>query len=104
MRALATALALAISLVAASSASAKIAYQKGKGIYVADNAGKHAKKLGTGTYPTISPDGKRILFVKKNQVYLEQVSSKRKVKLALRQSGIARRVSCSPDGTKVATV
>jgi Tol biopolymer transport system component len=94
----------AIGLFAAANASASIVYQKGTKIYAADNAGKHAKKLGKGSYPSIAPDGKRLLFVRKNQVYLMRLPGKQTVKLDLHQRGIAARVSWSPDGSKVVTV
>jgi TolB protein len=58
---------VAISLCVAFSALVnaerrKIAYERGKNIFVADADGTHSRKIAEGALPEISPDGTRVAF------------------------------------------
>ena len=48
--------------VAAEDSARKLAYEKDRRVWVANLDGTGAKKIGTGLFPDISPDGTRVAF------------------------------------------
>ncbi len=76
--------ALFLSLCSAvATAAPVIAFQRDADIWVAEVDGSHPKKIATGSYPAISPDGTRIVFNtggEKRRIALVEVASK-KVKM-----------------------
>jgi TolB protein len=54
-------LCVAFSLLV-NAGQRKIAYARGDNIFVADIDGAHQKKIATGAFPEISPDGARVAF------------------------------------------
>jgi TolB protein len=53
-------LAALLAAAPASAAPARIAYQRGNSVWVADADGAHARRLAAGDCPELSPDGRRI--------------------------------------------
>ncbi|MEP6668834.1 MAG: translocation protein TolB [Chthoniobacter sp.] len=48
--------------VAAEDSTRKLAYERDRKVWVANLDGSGAKKIGTGLFPVISPDGTRVAF------------------------------------------
>lgn len=68
MRAPAALLALALAVAPPSTAAplppphARIAFERDNGVWVADSAGQHARRVARGNLPELSPDGTRVAY------------------------------------------
>ena len=91
-----------VVLALAPAAQATIAYEKFGSVYSISDSGKGARKLAKGGSPAISPDGKRVVFVK-GSGRLYTVSAKGGKVRALARTALAGSVvAWSPDGTAIA--
>lgn len=73
-------------------------------IYLIPFAGGTPKLLSDGTGPTFSPDGKRIAFLKKGQIWYAVLGTDLKTRQLLTIRGGAGSLRWSPDGSKLAFV
>ncbi|HYW17527.1 MAG TPA: prolyl oligopeptidase family serine peptidase, partial [Allosphingosinicella sp.] len=67
-------------------------------IFVAATAGGEPVRVGDGHSPTFSPDGARLAFTRRGEVWLWQSGEARKLASA---GGEIRRLQWSPDGTRL---
>ncbi|MDP9476105.1 MAG: hypothetical protein M3R38_10555 [Actinomycetota bacterium] len=79
---------------------AKIAFERGDGIYVMEADGSAQKHLGAGSAPAWSPDGKRIAFVK-NTIYTMGADGSDERSL-MELPSKCYEPAWSPDGAKIA--
>ncbi len=57
--------------------------------------------LGEGDYPTISPDGKNVAYIKKDEVWISPVDGSKPEKKMFHARGNCNTISWSPDGSKL---
>ena len=79
MRQLAVFFAVAVSvhLLGASEFQQRIAFEREDFVWVANRDGTDAKKVAAGTFPSLSPDGKRVVFTtteKTGNTYLRRIA------------------------------
>jgi dipeptidyl aminopeptidase/acylaminoacyl peptidase len=73
-------------------------------IWVVSMDGSALHKVGQGSSPKISPDGKRVAFLSGGQVWLGYLDSVNNAKKLFQSRGSQESVRWSPDGTKLAFV
>lgn len=83
-----------------------IAIQPGveRAIWMVNVDGSGLKKLATGYYPKLSPDGKSIAYLNSGQVWLVNLDSAGKGKKLFHSRGTQSNMRWSPDGSKLAFV
>lgn len=83
-----------------------IAVQPGveRAIWMMNADGSDLKKMATGFYPKLSPDGKSIAYLNAGQVWLVKVDSAGKGKKLFHSRGSQGNMRWSPDGTRLAFV
>ncbi len=83
-----------------------IAVQPGveRAIWIINTDGTHAKKLATGFYPKLSPDGKSIAYLNAGQVWTVKLDSAGQGKKLFHARGSQNNIRWSPDGSKITFV
>jgi dipeptidyl aminopeptidase/acylaminoacyl peptidase len=83
-----------------------IAIQPGveRAIWIVNTDGSELKKLATGFYPKLSPDGKSIAFLNAGQVWLVKTDSAGTGQKLFHSRGSQSNMRWSPDGSKLAFV
>ncbi|MCK6616782.1 MAG: prolyl oligopeptidase family serine peptidase [Cyclobacteriaceae bacterium] len=75
-----------------------------RAIWVINVDGSNLKKLATGFYPKLSPDGKSLAYLSSGQVWLVKLDSAGKGKKLFHSRGSQSNMRWSPDGSKLAFV
>lgn len=74
-----------------------------RNLYIIDKDGSNLRKIGPGTYPKISPDGKTLAYLKNKQIWTATLSDTIQKPQKLFQSrGSQSQIRWSPDGSKIA--
>lgn len=83
-----------------------IALQSGveRAIWIMNTDGSNLKKLATGFYPKLSPDGKSIAYLNAGQVWLVKIDSAGTGRKLFHSRGSQNNMRWSPDGSKLAFV
>jgi len=75
-----------------------------RAIWIMNVDGSNVKKLATGFYPKLSPDGKSIAYLSSGQVWLVKLDSAGKGRKLFHSRGSQSNMRWSPDGNKLAFV
>ena len=75
-----------------------------RAIWIMNTDGSNLKKLATGFYPKLSPDGKSIAYLNAGQVWLVKTDSAGKGKKLFHSRGSQNNMRWSPDGGRLAFV
>jgi len=73
-------------------------------VWVVPLAGGTPKKLGEGNGPAVSPQGDRVAFLSKDQIWVVKIDGSEKASQLVHAKGDARGLKWSPDGSKLAYV
>jgi dipeptidyl aminopeptidase/acylaminoacyl peptidase len=73
-------------------------------VWVISAAGGAPKKLGEGRAPALSPDGKQVAFIYKDQVWIAGIEGLISAEQLMHTEGRANSLRWSPDGTMLAFV
>ena len=73
-------------------------------IWVVPLAGGTPKKLAEGNGPAVSPQGDRVAFLSKNQIWIVKIDGSEKASQLVHALGNASDLKWSPDGSKLAYV
>ncbi|HNT18952.1 MAG TPA: prolyl oligopeptidase family serine peptidase [Saprospiraceae bacterium] len=77
----------------------------GQSIWIMDRDGSHLRNIGPGTSPSISPDGRQLVFLHRGEVWISDLNDTAKPVQKLFQSrGTMAQLRWSPDGNKLAFV
>jgi len=76
--------------------------EKGQGfIYIMDADGSNQKRITKGTQPCLSPDGRRLAFVRNGVMWLHDMKSGKEVQVTPRNWRAAVNPAWSPDGRRI---
>jgi len=83
-----------------------VALQPGvdRSIWMINTDGTNLKKLATGYYPKLSPDGKKLAYLNAGQVWMVHLDSAGKGRKLFHSRGSQSNMRWSPDGTRLAFV
>jgi dipeptidyl aminopeptidase/acylaminoacyl peptidase len=73
-------------------------------VWVVSVAGGQPRRLGEGHSPAVSPQGDRVAFIYKDQVWLAKIDGSEKAAQLVHSKGKSRSLRWSPDGSRLAFV